>query len=279
MLESHKPHDMDSLAWRAPRREDDHLRRGRRQGREADRLRPGRASTTRPRTRRRTPTSRCSCTTRCYPRLARGRRGSTHVYATIELPVREVLFRMERDGRADRRGAARARRAASWASACWRSSSRRTQLAGQPFNLASPKQLGEILFERMKLPVVKKTATGQPSTDEEVLQELAADYPLPKLLLEHRALSKLKSTYTDKLPQMVNPRTGRVHTTLRAGDRGHRPARVDRPQPAEHPGAHRRRPAHPRGVHRAAGPRAGVGRLLADRAADHGAPVRRPGAA
>ena len=68
------------------------------------------------------------------------------------------------------------------------------QLAGGPFNLGSPKQLGDILFERMKLPVVKKTATGQPSTDEDVLQELAADYPLPKLLLEHRALSKLKST-------------------------------------------------------------------------------------
>ena len=88
------------------------------------------------------------------------------------------------------------------------------QLAGQPFNLGSPKQLGEILFDKMKLPVVKKTATGQPSTDEDVLQQLAADYPLPKLLLEHRALSKLKSTYTDKLPQMVNARTGRVHTSF-----------------------------------------------------------------
>ena len=87
-------------------------------------------------------------------------------------------------------------------------------LAGGPFNLASPKQLGEILFERMKMPVARKTATGQPSTDEEVLEALAADYPLPKVLLEHRALSKLKSTYTDKLPQMVNPRTGRVHTTF-----------------------------------------------------------------
>jgi DNA polymerase-1 len=88
------------------------------------------------------------------------------------------------------------------------------QLAGGPFNLGSPRQLGEILFERMKLPAVKKTATGQPSTDEDVLQALAADYPLPKLLLEHRALSKLKSTYTDKLPQMINPRTGRVHTNF-----------------------------------------------------------------
>ncbi|MBD5801190.1 DNA polymerase I [Azoarcus sp. Aa7] len=87
-------------------------------------------------------------------------------------------------------------------------------LAGQPFNLASPKQLGEILFGKLGLPVVKKTATGQPSTDEEVLQQLADDYPLPKLLLEHRGFAKLKSTYADKLPRMVNPKTGRVHTSF-----------------------------------------------------------------
>jgi DNA polymerase-1 len=85
--------------------------------------------------------------------------------------------------------------------------------AGQPFNLNSPKQIQEILFERQKLPVKKKTPSGQPSTDEDVLSELALDYPLPKLLLEYRSLSKLKSTYTDKLPKMVNPSTGRVHTT------------------------------------------------------------------
>jgi DNA polymerase-1 len=84
--------------------------------------------------------------------------------------------------------------------------------AGQPFNLGSPKQLGEILFNQKKLPVVKKTPSGAPSTDEEVLEKLAADHPLPKLLLEHRGLSKLKSTYTDKLPRMVNAKTGRVHT-------------------------------------------------------------------
>jgi DNA polymerase-1 len=87
------------------------------------------------------------------------------------------------------------------------------EIAGQPFNLGSPKQIGEILFNRLGLPVKKKTATGAPSTDEEVLQELAADYPLPAKLLEHRSLSKLKSTYTDKLPQMVNAKTGRVHTS------------------------------------------------------------------
>ncbi len=85
-------------------------------------------------------------------------------------------------------------------------------LAGQPFNLNSPKQLGEILFGKLELPVVKKTASGAPSTDEEVLQKLAEDYPLPKVLLDYRGLSKLKSTYTDKLPKMINPVTGRVHT-------------------------------------------------------------------
>ncbi|MBO1112730.1 DNA polymerase I [Bordetella petrii] len=86
------------------------------------------------------------------------------------------------------------------------------ELAGQPFNLNSPKQLGEILFGRMQLPVVRKTAGGAPSTDEEVLTRLAQDYPLPQVLLEYRGLSKLKSTYTDKLPRMINARTGRVHT-------------------------------------------------------------------
>ena len=86
------------------------------------------------------------------------------------------------------------------------------ELAGQPFNLNSPKQLGEILFERMQLPVVRKTASGAPSTDEEVLNKLALDYPLPAQILEYRALSKLKSTYTDKLPKMINPSTNRVHT-------------------------------------------------------------------
>jgi DNA polymerase I len=86
------------------------------------------------------------------------------------------------------------------------------ELAGQPFNLSSPKQIGEILFTKQGLPVVKKTASGAPSTDEEVLEKLAEDYPLPARLLEHRGLAKLKSTYTDKLPLMVNATTGRVHT-------------------------------------------------------------------
>ena len=86
-------------------------------------------------------------------------------------------------------------------------------IAGKEFNLASPKQLQQILFEELEIPVIKKTPKGAPSTAEEVLQELALTYPLPKLILEHRSLSKLKSTYTDKLPLMINPRTQRIHTS------------------------------------------------------------------
>jgi DNA polymerase-1 len=85
--------------------------------------------------------------------------------------------------------------------------------AGQNFNIGSPKQIGQILFEELQLPVIAKTPKGAPSTAEEVLQELALDYPLPKVLLEYRGLSKLKSTYTDKLPTLVNPETGRLHTS------------------------------------------------------------------
>ena len=86
-------------------------------------------------------------------------------------------------------------------------------IAGKAFNLSSPKQLQEILFDELQIPVIKKTPKGAPSTAEEVLQELALDYPLPKLILEHRGLSKLKSTYTDKLPLMISDKTGRVHTS------------------------------------------------------------------
>ncbi|HWD36761.1 MAG TPA: DNA polymerase, partial [Casimicrobiaceae bacterium] len=128
-------------------------------------------------------------------------------------PVREVLFRMERNGvLVDRELlAAQSRELGERAQAL---EAQAHALAGGPFNLGSPKQLCEILFERMKLPVKKKTATGQPSTDEEVLEALAADYPLPKVLLEYRALTKLKSTYADKLPAVINATTGRVHTTF-----------------------------------------------------------------
>jgi DNA polymerase I len=86
-------------------------------------------------------------------------------------------------------------------------------LAGQPFNLESPKQIQEVLYDKLRLPILKKTPKGQPSTAEDVLQELALDYPLPRVILDYRGVSKLKSTYTDKLPEMINPETGRVHTS------------------------------------------------------------------
>ncbi|MDR0251375.1 MAG: DNA polymerase I, partial [Burkholderiales bacterium] len=135
------------------------------------------------------------------------------IYEEMELPVREVLFIMERHGILidSERLACHSHELGQRLLAL---ENEAHALAGQPFNLSSPKQLGDILFTRMKLPPVKKTSTGQPSTDEEVLQTLAADYPLPKVLLEHRMLAKLKSTYADKLPTMINTRTGRVHTTF-----------------------------------------------------------------
>ena len=192
--------------------------------------------------------------------------------------MREVLFRMERAGvLVD--AALLGQQSRELGERVLELERQAFALAGQPFNLASPKQLGEILFERMKLPVVKKTATGQPSTDEEVLQELAADYPLPKLLLQHRSLAKLKSTYTDKLPQMVNPRTGRVHTTYAQATAVTGRLASSDPNLQNIPV----RTAEGRRIREAfiapPGHRAGLGRLLADRAADHGAPVRRPGAA
>jgi DNA polymerase-1 len=127
-----------------------------------------------------------------YPRIAADAE-LTHVYERIELPTREVLFRMERNG-VLLDPALLAAQSRVLGERMLALEQQAFQLAGGPFNLGSPRQLGEILFDRMKLPVMRKTATGQPSTDEEVLQELAADYPLPKLLLEHRMLSKLKST-------------------------------------------------------------------------------------
>ncbi len=147
-----------------------------------------------------------------YPSIAADPR-LDYIYSQLEMPVREVLFRMERNGILID-SALLAKQSRELGERVVALEQQAHQLAGQPFNLGSPKQLGEILFQRMQLPVVKKTATGQPSTDEEVLQELAANYPLPKVLLEHRSVSKLKSTYTDKLPLMVNAKTGRVHTTF-----------------------------------------------------------------
>jgi DNA polymerase-1 len=135
-----------------------------------------------------------------------------YVYEKIELPAMPVLFRMERNGVLLDAAKLEAQ-SHELGKEMLATEQKAYEAAGQPFNLSSPKQLGEILFERQKLPVKKKTPKGQPSTDEDVLAELALDYPLPKLLLEYRGLAKLKSTYTDKLPRMVDAKTGRVHTT------------------------------------------------------------------
>jgi DNA polymerase-1 len=136
----------------------------------------------------------------------------SRIYADIEVPVMRVLQIMERNGvLLDTRLLADLSR--EFGAKIMELEAKAHEAAGQPFNLGSPKQIQEILFDKHKLPVKKKTPSGQPSTDEDVLAELAQDYPLPKLILEHRGLAKLKSTYTDKLGEMINPDTGRVHTT------------------------------------------------------------------
>ena len=137
--------------------------------------------------------------------------GLRDVYARIEMPTALLLQRIERTGVLidPARLAAQSQQLGERMVAL---EAEAYELAGQPFNMGSPKQIGEILFTKLGLPVKKKTATGAPSTDEEVLAELSADYPLPARLLEHRSLAKLKGTYTDKLPLMINAVTGRVHT-------------------------------------------------------------------
>jgi DNA polymerase-1 len=147
-----------------------------------------------------------------WPQLVEpGAEGLRAIYETLEMPVSALLVRIERHGVCIDTAALQAQ-SGELAARLVALEAKAHEIAGQPFNLGSPKQLGEILFGKLGLPVKKKTASGAPSTDEEVLQELAADYPLPAVLLEHRSLAKLRSTYTDKLPQMVNPATGRVHT-------------------------------------------------------------------
>jgi len=146
-----------------------------------------------------------------YPQLMQDE-GLTFIYHQIEIPVLPVLWQMERTGVLLDCIKLHAQ-SHELAIALHDLEQQAMALAGQPFNLNSPKQIQAILFDQLKLPVVKKTASGVPSTDEEVLATLAEDYPLPKVLLEYRGLAKLKSTYTDKLPKMVNPQTGRVHTS------------------------------------------------------------------
>jgi DNA polymerase I len=211
VLESHRPHDMDSLALR--RLDVKTLSYAEVAGKGASQIGFDQVSIERA---TEYAAEDADIAIRLHrvqqPRVAADA-GLAFVYSSIEMPTSEVLFRMERTGvlvdcaLLDAQSRELGERVLAL-------ENRAYELAGQPFNLGSPKQLGDILFGKMGLPIVKKTATGQPSTDEDVLQQLAADYPLPKLLLEHRGLSKLKSTYTDKLPLMRNAQTGRVHTNF-----------------------------------------------------------------
>ncbi len=146
-----------------------------------------------------------------WPRLA-AQPGPRAVFEDIEMPLVPVLSRIERNGAlVDARRLAEQSR--ELAAALAELEQRAHELAGEPFNLGSPRQLGDILYGKLRLPVTRKTPTGAPSTAEDVLQELALDYPLPKVVLDYRALSKLKSTYTDRLPEMIDPDTGRIHTS------------------------------------------------------------------
>ena len=209
VLESHKPHDMDSMALRFLDEKtikfEDVAGKGAKQigFDEVDIARASEYSA-----------EDADVTLRLHheiwPQVAQDDK-LRYVYEKLELPTREVLVRIERNGVLID-AALLQKQSHDLGLQVNALEQKAYEAAGQPFNLGSPKQLGEILFGKLGLPVKRKTATGQPSTDEEVLTELADDYPLPKLILEHRSLSKLKSTYTDKLPKMVNPHTGRVHT-------------------------------------------------------------------
>ncbi len=189
-----------------------------------------------------------------YPQIAREPQLDA-VYKTIELPAMAVLWEMERVGVLIDVNLLNAQ-SNEIGKKLVELESQAHALAGQPFNLNSPKQIQEILFDQLQLPVKKKTPSGAPSTDEEVLAELALDYPLPKVLLEYRGLAKLKSTYTDKLPRMVDSLTGRVHTSYNQA------VAVTGRLASSDP-------------NRAPRQRAGVGRLFANRAAHHCASVAR----
>jgi DNA polymerase-1 len=146
-----------------------------------------------------------------WPRLQK-EKSLESVLTDIEIPLIPVLARMEQQGVLID-GDLLAEQSREMSVQILKLEKEAHDAAGQPFNLGSPKQLQQILFEKLGLPVIRKTPKGQPSTAEDVLQELAVDYELPSLILEYRSLSKLKSTYTDKLPQQINPHTGRVHTS------------------------------------------------------------------
>ena len=196
------------------------------------------------------------------------------VYEHIEMPTSRVLQRIERNGvLIDAQQLAQQSKDLGERMVALEQQA--YALAGQPFNLGSPKQIGEILFGKLGLPVVKKTASGAPSTDEEVLEKLAEDHPLPQAHARAPQPGQAEGHLHRQAAADGQPaHRPRAHQ-LRAGGGRHRPAGQQRPEPAEHPHPHGRGPARARGLRRAAGPRDHVGRLLADRAAADGAHQRR----
>ena len=183
-----------------------------------------------------------------------------------------VLFRMERAGVLVDRALLKAQ-STELASRMLELQAQAHKEAGGVFNVDSPKQLQEILFGKLGIPVMRKTPTGQPSTAEDVLEELAETYPLPKLILEYRGMAKLKSTYTDNLPA-ANQSGHRAHPYLVSPSScGDRQAVVAGSESAKHPDPHSRGTAHSAGIHCAGGPLTRRRRLFADRAAHHGASI------
>ena len=210
VLESHHPHDMDSLAER-------HLNLKTLTYDEVTGKGAARIGFEQVAVERATEYSAedADVTLRLHEALipqVRAQEKLERIYRELEMPLLTVLFRMERHGVLLDTGLLR-ELSREFGEKMAEFEAKAHEQAGQPFNINSPKQIQEILFEKQGLKPVRKTPSGQPSTDEESLEELALDHPLPKLILDYRALAKLKSTYTDKLPDMIDPRTLRVHTT------------------------------------------------------------------
>ena len=184
-----------------------------------------------------------------YPQIEADAR-LAYVYGDLELPVLPVLQTMERNG-VLLDTALLAQLSREFGAKMMVLEAKAHEQAGQPFNLNSPKQIQEILFDKHGLKPVKKTPSGAPSTDEDSLEQLALDHPLPRLILDYRSLAKLKSTYSDKLPEMINPDTGRVHTNYAQAVAVTGRLASNDPNLQNIPMRTRRRPPHPRGVHRA----------------------------
>ena len=213
-------------------------------------------------------------TLRLHQKLAKKlseERALSALYRELEIPLVPVLSRIERNGALVCRNTL-ASHSQELGKRILSLEAKAHELAGGPFNLGSPKQLGEILFNQLELPVLRKTPKGAPSTAEEVLSELALDYPLPAVLMEYRSLSKLKSTYTDKLPEMIDPRYRAGAHLLSSGSDRHRAFVVIRPEPAEHSDSDGRGQADSPGLYCCPGLQDCRRRLFPDRTAYHGAP-------